>query len=170
MKSKSKGLAPTKGQAPITTGVPGELVPMDGLELVFATRKARISPYDEMLDKLAAAGPGQALRFDDPRARASVTYRAKKKEFLISFAEHEGGLYVRFDGRVLQDPKTSRRAAILNAIDHHPTAVQLAVRLRQEGDVNCDASIVAAILTQMVRAGELTQQAGGSYVRVKTKK
>jgi hypothetical protein len=46
-----------KRVAPDMKGVPGELVSAAGLEfLVFG--KARVSPYDALLDQLAAAGAG----------------------------------------------------------------------------------------------------------------
>src|ERR1035438_3862891 len=90
-------------KAPDFHGVPGELVAMpEGVALSFATGQKKISPYDALLDQLAAA-PTKFLRFTDKRARASLNVRAKKKGLRISFAEDSGMLWVRLDGHVDDD-------------------------------------------------------------------
>ena len=54
---------PTKGVKPNLNGVPGELVPAAGLTLNFAIGNRKVSPYDVLLDQLAAAPEGNLLRF-----------------------------------------------------------------------------------------------------------
>ncbi len=160
MKVDSKKLAPPrKGVNPRFEGVPGELVPIDGLPLCFG-RGGHGSPYDPLLDQLAASGAGQALRFGDVRARSALTARAKKKGMRVSFAQHEGKLYVRYDGSASDDLKQSRRDRILAVLKVPQTAMTLTQRLREAGDTTVDATIVLAILAQMQRAGDVIEQEG----------
>jgi hypothetical protein len=150
--------APKRGRKPNTDGVPGELVSLEGLNLVFGTR-LKTSPYDPLLDQLVQAGPGKALRFGDVRAKASVYARAKKRGLRVSFAESAGALYVRFDGSSDADVRKSRRDHIVVALRLGPmSAIQIAKRLREAGDASVDAQLVEAILGQMLKASEVVKR------------
>lgn len=157
-------LAPKKGRRPDFTGVPGEIVSLDGLGDLHWGNKLRGSPYDALLYQLAAAGQGKALKFGDERARASITVRARKKGYKVSFAVQGGALYVRFDGRVDDDVKARRREQILGALKFGPSAApKLASILRGKGDEIVDGQMVVAILVQMQRDGHVIRQEGDNW-------
>ena len=103
------GPAP-KGRRPDMTGVPGVLVDaqLAPVEIVWGNR-LRKSPYDPLLHQLAEAGAGKFLKFPDTRARVSVIARARKLGLKVTCGEQAGALYVRFDGRVEDDVKATRR-------------------------------------------------------------
>lgn len=141
----------TARRKPDFAGTPGALVSLEGLNLVFGGR-LKSSPYDTLLDQLATAQPGQALKFDDVKAKASVYARSKKKGLKVSFAELNGALYVRLDGRVEDDVRKRRREQIVAALKKGPlTHFALASRMREAGDGSIDAVMVETILTQMLR-------------------
>src|SRR5260370_12736875 len=145
---------PTKGVKPDMKGVPGELISLNGLNLVFG-RGAKPSPYDALLDQLAAtalSAPGQVLRFSDMRAKPSIYARAKKKGMRVSFAEDAGLLYVRYDGSTEDDTRTTRREQILHALKLGPlNGIRIATKLREAGDAAGDAPLVARSLEQLLR-------------------
>jgi len=131
----------------------------------------RGSPYDALLEQLAAAGPGKGLKFGDVKARASVTVRARKKGMRVSFAVAGDVLYVRFDGRVEDDVHGGRRAAILTALRRGPAnPITLAVILRANGDANLDGETVVVILAQMARTGEVVRGEGDRWALNPVKK
>lgn len=164
--------APRKGVRPSMDGVPGELISLEGLNLVFGHR-LRISPYDVLLDQLAASTdkaveekqPRPGLKFGDVRAKASVYTRAKKKGLLVSFAEVGRVLYVRLDGRADDHAKETRRGSIRKLLANGValTHVAIAARLREAGDASVDAQLVDAILAQMLKAGDVIRQDGGAW-------
>ena len=164
MKTAVKKIArPAPGVRPDITGVPGELVPLAGLDLHFG-KSLRTSPYDPLLEQLDKAGPGNALRFGDLRARVSVVARAKKLGLHVSFAVSGNTLYVRLDGRAADDKHATRREQIKAALKFGPlAAMKLTALLREKGDATVDASLVENILGQMMRAGEVVHQEGGAW-------
>lgn len=164
--------APRKGVRPMLDGVPGEIVSLDGLNLVFGHR-LRVSPYDTLLDQLAEATdkaveakqPRPGLKFGNIRAKASVYSRAKRKGLLVSFAEVGQALYVRLDGHVEENARETRRGKIrtLLASGQALTHQAIAVKLRESGDATVDAPLVDAILAQMMKAGEVIRQESGAW-------
>lgn len=126
--------------------------------------RAKASPYDPLLDQLAAATPGQALRFADTRARAALYARAKKKGLKVSFAESNGSLYVRLDGRVDDDVHKTRRDQIVAALKRGPLGhIQIAAKLREGGDSTVDAQLVETILGQLLRDGVVVKRESGDW-------
>ncbi len=168
---------PKKGTRPDTTGVAGAICEIENLPLAFGVR-ARVSPYDALLRTLvettekavAENRPRPGLRFDSPRCRPSLLVRARKLNLCISFAEHEGKLYVRFDGRTEEEVRQSRKQALLKLLSIHGpmTHVKCATKLRDDGDNAIDGSLANALLLQMVREGSLVQQ-DNSYFAVNPK-
>jgi hypothetical protein len=155
-----------KRKAPDMTGVAGELVSIEGMELSFGRGQRKVSPYDALLDQLVAAGKGQALRFGDRKARTAVGARAKKKGLRVSFAEAGSVLYVRLDGRTEDDMHEYRRQRILSALMLGPTtSIKLAATLREKGDAAADAQTVDAICGQMARRGEIVKQDGDRWAK-----
>ena len=156
-------LAPQKGKRPNFDGVSGTLITTPvGLE--FSVRKLRISPYDALLDQLEKAGPGHVLCFDDIRARASVIVRSKKKGLRISFAEHDGKLFVRFDGSTKDDVDNSRRGRLRELLKIGPlTSIKACNKLRDSGDTLVDANITELILLSLMKSGEVIRQDGGAF-------
>lgn len=151
-------------KAPDFSGVKGELVLAEGLQLNFGSR-LKSSPYDALLDQLVAAR-GQLLKFAALKARASVAVRAKKKGLRVSFAEAGGCLFVRYDGLLVDDVKGTRRAKILDVLEKMPrNAAQLAVALREAGDSTVDASLVLAILAQLERDGQVVRGEGDRWAK-----
>jgi hypothetical protein len=154
----------TKKRArPNFAGVAGELLPQAPEGLVFGRMKA--SPYDALLDQLAAAPRAAALKFGDVKARSSVALRAKKKGLRVSFNASTGVLYVRFDGRVDDDVRQDRRDKIRGLLGKLGplTSIKMANRLRENGDATIDAATAETILLQMMRAGDLVRQEGGAF-------
>ena len=153
-----------KGVKPDFSGVPGELVGLGDLQLVFG-RGGRLSPYDSLLRKLAEAPKGQVLKFGSKKARASVAIRAKKLGYRVSFAEHQGSLFVRFDGRVDDDIRKQRRDSIAAALRKHGplSYIALANKLREGGDDSLNASDVEAIVLQLVKDGSVIRQEGNTW-------
>jgi hypothetical protein len=165
MKNKvaEAGTGPAPGTKPNRAGVPGELVSLESLDLVFG-RMSKASPYDPLLHQLAVAGTGKALKFGDVRAKASLYARGKKLGLRLSFAIFGTDLYVRFDGRVDDDIRGSRRARIQEALKNGPrSAGELLNAIREKGDVTIDLPTTEAILAQMVRGGELVKREDGKY-------
>jgi hypothetical protein len=165
------------GVMPDLSGTPGTICSVEGLNLAFGASK-RVSPYDKLLDELAASTtPNQALCFESTKARTSVAIRAKKKGLRVSFAEHAGRLYVRFDGRAenagvlipapapssLKAVFTGRRAAILDALRvGSRNAARLVAALQASGDSGVDMNLIETLCAQMVREGVIEVQ-GGMY-------
>lgn len=163
--AKDPGPAP-KGRMPNMAGVPGELVDEAALPAGVAWgSKTRISPYDPLLRQLAEAGPGKALKFGDTRARTSINVRAKKLGLRVTCGEAGGALFVRFEGRVDDNKRETRREIIRGAlkITVGATAMALTNTLREKGDASVDVNIVEAILAQMAKAGEVVQQDSGGW-------
>jgi len=111
----TKKPGPSKGTRPNFNGVPGCIVASDALPegLDFAAKRARISPYDGLLEKLLEAPKNSALKFGDLRARASIIIRARKKGLRVVFAERGSELYVRIDGFI--DSNDKAKATLKNA-------------------------------------------------------
>jgi hypothetical protein len=159
---------PKKGVMPRLDGVPGELVSLEDLALVlnFSSKKTRVSPYDPLLDQLAESGPGKVLKFCDVRARISLIARAKKKGLRLSFAESGTDLYVRCDGRPIEDVRASRRTAILKILNTGPHKLsRITAVLREAGDLAIDMSLALLILSQMEKAGEVIHQEGDQWAK-----
>ena len=76
------------------SGVPGQLVDAAPPDILFGPRKTKTSPYDPLLLQLQKAGAGKFLRFEDLRARPSLTARAKKLNIKILFGEQGSTLWV----------------------------------------------------------------------------
>jgi hypothetical protein len=132
------------GHAPDMKGTPGTFLEAIPTGIVFAP-KGRISPYDALLIKLrdacegprAAGAPKPGLVFDDAKAQTAVLVRAKKMGIRVSFSMDAGKLYVRYDGRIGDDEKTKRRAAILNLLARSPGPMKyiaITNQLRAAGD------------------------------------
>jgi hypothetical protein len=157
-----------KAKSPVSpdrfAGTPGEIVSIENLNLDFSARLGKKSIYDDLLDKLAAAPKNSAIRFGDLKCRPSVAVRAKKRGYLIQFAESAGSLYVRITGSASEDLKEVRRQKITAILRQSPlTYIKVANRLRESGDEMIDAATVERILTQMRKAGEVIVQEGGAY-------
>jgi hypothetical protein len=153
------------------SGVPGELVKIEGLDLEWRSKFIRKSPYDAKLDELAAAPPGTALRFGDPRALVALRRRARKKGLNIAFAEKDGVLFVRILARangsspVQEIPPlgATRRARILQTLRVGPAKTGDILRaLRGQGDTTVNLPMVEIIVSQMVGAGQLIHK-GSAY-------
>ena len=147
------------------TGVPGTLVPLQGLELDFSTKKLRVSPYDALLAELAAAPKENALLFNDLKARNSIGLRAEKKGMIVAFAEKDGMLYVRYMGRTDEQASGQRRGAVLRLLRQLGpiTYIKLTNRLREEGDAIADAPMVECILQAACKTREALKQDRGMY-------
>ena len=152
-------------RVPDFTGVPGQLASSDEIAGLEFGAKLRKSPYDALLDQLAIAPKGSALKFGDLKCRPSIYSRARKKGLRISFAERGGALFVRFDGRDDDDVRaTTRRAAILAALKLGPMShVKITNKLRDAGDSVLDAAATDAILHQMFKVGQVLRQEGGNW-------
>ena len=162
-KAEGKRPGPAPGTKRDMRGVPGQIVSLEGLDLAFG-QMVKASSYDPLLNQLAAAGKGKALKFGDVRAKSSIYARAKKLRLRVSFAVLGSDLYVRLDGRVDDDIKGTRRAGILGALKFGARAAgDLLNLLREKGDGTIDLPTVEAILAQMVRGGEVIKQEGGKY-------
>jgi hypothetical protein len=110
------------------------------------------------------AGPGKMLRFGDARARVSVSARAKRMGMRSTCAEDKNVLYVRFDGAAHIDLKARRREQLLKLLKNGPSsAINLAVRIREQGDPTIDAQMAEAMLDSLVKTGEVVKQEGGRY-------
>jgi hypothetical protein len=151
-------------KAPDFTGQKGELVSAEGFAALHWGGRLKTSPYDALLDQLAAAGAGMLLKFGSVKAKASVYSRAKKKGMRVSFAEQQGTLFVRYDGSAAEDLGQSRRGAIRKQLARGPVALhKLAGALREAGDPTLDSPTLSAILGQMVKAGEVVAREGNEY-------
>jgi len=158
-----------KRKAPDFSGVPGELVALDGLTLHFGKRK--VSPYDPLLDQLSLATdaalnankPAPGLRFTSVQAKASVSARAKLKGLRVSFAETpEGPMYVRIEGRL--DVLEKRGDAIRAMLASGPLSTMVITsRLRSNGDDTVDAQGVEAMLSGMMKRGTVIRQEGNTW-------
>lgn len=154
-----------KGKKPDMSGVPGELVGMPAFELRWGGGK--ISPYDGLLEKLAAAGPGQLLKFGDARAKTSLWSRSRKLGMKLMYAEHEGSMYVKFAGWAPDSERGKQivRAKIMEVLQTNPrTEIQLAVELRKQGLTDMDAATAGAILKQMEQLGQTSRKADGTWL------
>lgn len=175
--ARSKTIAavqkPTKGIRPNTAGVAGALVSIAEIALEFG-RSTKNSPYDALLDELATATdaaneknqPRPGLRFDDARAKPSIYARAKKKGLRVVFAiGADGALYVRMEGRDTDQVKAQRRDAIRKMLVPGTalTYIQIANKLRADGDAMIDAATVDAIMLQLMKAGDVIRQDGGAW-------
>lgn len=176
LSSVGSSAAPTKGVKPNMTGVPGEFVTLNALPFEAWQRSSKVSPYDTLLDDLRkrteeAKANGDAslpgLRFADPRAKASLYARGKRKGLQVGFAIFDGALYVRIDGvtRAVEDIKEKRRAQIRKLLEKGVTfnTGQICTKLREGGDSTLDFGTLDLILTQMVRAREVVKQEGGTW-------
>lgn len=157
---------PPSRKKPDMTGVPGEVVSLEGLELSFGFKKA--SPYDALLLGLVDSPDRakQALKFNNPRCRPSVYSRARKLGIRVTFAERDGVLYVRVDGRLDEDIRAKRRSAIVAALRAKGctlTHIKLTNILRDAGDESLDAASVDAILHQMLRTGQIVRGEGATW-------
>ena len=161
------------GHAPDMKGTPGTFLEAIPAGIVFAP-KGRVSPYDALLIKLrdacegprAAGAPKPGLVFDDAKAQTSLYVRAKKMGIRVSFAMEAGKLYVRYDGRIGDDDKTKRRAAILNLLARSPGPMKyiaITNQLRAAGDELLEAGLVDSILMQLMKAGEVIRIEGGAW-------
>jgi hypothetical protein len=158
-----KKIGKQPGHAPDMKGTPGTFLEAIPAGIVFAP-KGRISPYDALLIKLrdacegprAAGAPKPGLVFDDAKAQTSLYVRAKKM----------GKLYVRYDGRIGDDDKTKRRAAILNLLARSPGPMKyiaITNQLRAAGDELLEAGLVDSILVQLMKSGEVIRIEGGAW-------
>jgi hypothetical protein len=163
---QTKAVGEPKGVKPDMRGVAGCLIEAtDAPEGLLFWHRKKVSPYDALLESLAAAGQGKMLRFEDRRARVSIGVRAKKLGLRVVCAEADGKLYVRFESRVEDNLKGTRRGAILGALKPGIalTAMEITVLLRDKGDGTVDAGLVGTILDQMVRSGQIVACDGGNY-------
>ena len=97
MKTKSaKTLAPA-GKRGFLPAVPFKLSSESEVRVPFESKSGRVSQYWLALNQLVAAGADQVLCFEDPRARGSLTQKARKMQIKILFAEQDGKLYVKLD-------------------------------------------------------------------------
>lgn len=165
MAARANAAAPSKPsrKAPDFSGVAGKLVDVPA-GLVFGV-KTRVSPYDVLLQQLAAS-KGKALEFGDLRARASVHVRAKKLGMRVLTAEQGNTLYVKFGGWMPSTDgwRAQVRAAINEVVRTQPrNEVQIAVAVRAQGLNDVDAGIVGTILKQMEQEGAVQRQRDGSW-------
>jgi hypothetical protein len=157
-----------KRKSPDFSGTPGELVTQLDPELQFGKRK--MSPYAALLDQLskatdeaiAANKPLPGLKFAAVKAKASVWAQAKARGFKVVFAEKDGCLFVRIDGRV--DAIEHRGEEIKKLLRIQPqTAMVLTNKLRANGDETVDAQGVETMLARMLRLGDVAKQEGGTW-------
>lgn len=168
----TKKPGPPKGRTLDFSGVPGEIVPADAVQgLEFSAKKIRHSPYDALLEKLLDSPKGSILKFGDPRARASVTVRARKKGLKVEFAERDGVLYVRIAGFAEQRPEIKPvhvpggcAALVLRALAAIEDATPLAIAeyIIQNG-VRITTPEVRDTLVQMAKDGTAKKRANGTW-------
>jgi hypothetical protein len=162
-----------KRGVPDTRGTPGVMLERLPEDVVFGP-KGRVSPYDSLLIKLRDASesprspetPKPCLMFEGVKAQAAVAVRARKIGIRVSFAVLSGKLYVRFDGRISDDDKSKRRAAILAVLAKSPGPMKyiaITNQLRAAGDELLEAGLVDAILVQLMKAGEVIRVEGGAW-------
>lgn len=158
---------------PDFTGTPGILTTeVQGLKFGY---RVRTSPYDSLLEMLVKStedwdtgrrsGPRPVLKFGDIKAKPSLYARSKKLLIRVAFAETADGLYVRYEGRVDEESREKRRVSIL-AILKPGTAfsyIEIANKLRAQGDTTVDAGTVDAIMLQLMKAGKVVRQDGGAW-------
>jgi hypothetical protein len=162
--TKTAAPKPATRKAPDFSGVAGKLVEAP-TDLHFGARAGRGSPYDALLEQLAAS-KGKVLEFGDTRARPSVYARAKKLGLRVLFAESGNTLYVKFGGWAPDSErwKALVRAAIREVVTTQPrNEIQIAVALRATGVNDVDAGTVGAILKQMEQSGDVQRQRDGSW-------
>jgi hypothetical protein len=166
MAGKATTAAKPTNRKPDFTGVAGRLVELPAdVSLQFGARGGRVSPYDALLEQLAAARD-KVLEFGDLRARASVMARSKKLGIKVLLAEHGPKLYVKFGGWLPESDrwKAEVRAGIRDTVTTQPrNEIQVAVALRAKGLNDVDAGVVGAILKQMEQAGEVARGRDGSW-------
>lgn len=139
-------------------GVPGQIFDISRLtgELQFGVRSLRVSPYDAILKQLEESeSPNMAAKFEDTRARASVTARAKKLNLSVTFAEYCGALFVKFIGYLPDHPKfkENNRRVVMMALRSAPGTPMQVMRLIRETSprTTLDAVTVETILKQLLR-------------------
>lgn len=158
--------APKKGVKPHLEGVPGKLTVAPSVALKWGARKG-LSPYDALLEQLAAAKPGQVLAFEHPRAKPSVGARSRKLGLRVEMAELDGKLYVRFAGFAPDSDRYKKllRDKLLAAVaEQERNEVQLAVELRkQPGMADVDAGTIHAVLCQMEQGKMVQRMRDGSW-------
>lgn len=158
-------------------GTPGALVEALPADLDF-TNPGRVSMYDTLLlslerkvdeakrDPARKGQPMPGLCFEDIKARAGVTARAKKIGIKILMAEAGGKLYIRYVGRAVDDQREPRRIKILDILQKAPgpmTYMQITNMLRADGDETVDAGLVDLILVSMMKAGDVIRQNTGAW-------
>lgn len=158
---------PKKGTMPNLTGVPGALVDQAPPDLLFGPRKMKTSPYDTLLLQLQRAGAGKFLRFEDLRARASLTARSKKLNIKILFGEQGSTLWVALaktqmetEGKVDQTP--SLKAIPLPEIglggirnDKRDTPGLMVSYARLHGAPEVQLNAVDRVISELARGGKI---------------
>jgi hypothetical protein len=149
------------------SGVPGEIVAVTEMPsmLIFGRKPCRLSPYDPLLKQLAESGAGKILRFGDAKCRTSIGVRARRLGLRVSCAEDDKRqLWVRFDGRIEEVLKSTRREKILTALKSGPmNKFSVAARLREQGDGTFDAVFAEVILSGLVKTGEVIRREGDTW-------
>jgi hypothetical protein len=154
-------------KVPDFSGVPGELVKVDGVELTWGTRN-RKSPYDALLRQLTAAEPGMALKFGSERAWASVLVRARKLNIRVEPAFADGVLYVRLAPTTSnpEEERAERHAAVLRAVKSRPmTHYEIGAWLRTNERISLDAPLIESVLRQLSAAGKVELRPDGKWYR-----
>jgi len=146
------------------SGVPGEVVSLDSLPRLDFSRHQRQSPYDALLERLLDAPKNSALKFGDPRARATIGVRARKKGLKVEFAECDGTLYVRIVGFLNEDEPDAKDAMqVLRAMAAGFAApVTISDHIVRSGGEMTPGRVLAT-LKQMESAGTVRKAGDGTW-------
>ena len=160
-------MGPKKGTIPNIAGVPGQLVDAAPPDILFGARKKKTSPYDPLLLQLQKAGAGKFLRFEDLRARPSLTARAKKLNIKILFGEQGSTLWVTLakaelsqNGHVEELPAPKARPLpeiVLDGIEHdkRDTVGLIVSFCRKNGAPDVTLNAIDRVIAELARAGKI---------------
>src|ERR1700690_2259125 len=141
-----------KGRVPDFKGTEAHIVDQPE-DLIFGAT-TRVSPYDPLLDELATKAevwekgtrstPRPIICCASVRAKASMYSRSVKLGIRISFAIRGTALYIRYEGRRDSKIQSKRRGNIKDLLKPGVamTYIQIANKLRDQGDVSLDAASV----------------------------
>jgi hypothetical protein len=156
-----------KGTKLNLAGVAGMLVDSAPSDVLFGARRLKTSPYDPLLIQLSKAGAGKFLRFDDIRAKTSLTARAKKLNIKVLFGEQGNTLWVTLAKAEMETEgvvapakateKLSMSDLALRAITegNRHTAGEILTWMRSNGGDGLGITQVDRILIDLARAGKI---------------
>ena len=166
---EAKAAPPTKGVTPNMQGVPGVLMDEAPPDIVFGGRK-KVSPYDALLLQLKAAGVGKYMKFDDLKARTSLTARSKKLGIKLLFGEdNNNSLWITLaKAELTEDGVTEKQPTpptnsdlVLKAIgEKRCTPGEILTWMRSNGANGLGITQVDGLLSNLSRAGKIRNVSG----------